>query len=515
MTEFYFGNDCTFCQSRIGSTHCLLPYQMVIGYNPPRDKTSKIIDITEIHMRYGLEMLQSNLSAISWIKTRPCSMQSTEYPPPNRSDSNQWSDQMNSLNETVTTEATSVSAAIDNSDLESNYSRYIGDLLNEEELKLLEQARDESDNGVPLDPVTPTVVTTFASVVGSATLCSEPNEINVSAQKLEEILPTQKLEKSYTPQKCNAESSRADRNHLISDLVMMAKAAFNIHACQRDWIKVHLLKESIIYESDIRGKMGAKYNPSRNTSLDGNKALAKEIIATHGSEEIQQWESGEYTLHRSFCLLNCEFASLSTDQSDDSRLYEELIRNFQSMTKLQGNDKSYLPIVIEAVKFELSKDNYTSAFEWMRNRARFLGTESVPRASTPSDSGQSRRSQKLKKPSNPYPATDERLIDFINVNLQVHVNRAIERAKDEVPQMKDETRLDKFFFKLASEFLRRNKGWHNENSFTNPQHLVKLEESTGLRSSPSETSLTFSILREVIDSFRCAYKIRYPKTLSN
>jgi len=292
---------------------------------------------------------------------------------------------------------------------------------------------------------------------------------------------------------------------------MMAKTAFNLHACKRDWIKVNALKESIMYESDLRSKMSAKYNPSTATALDGNKAFAKEIIATHGSGEIQQWESGKFTSHGSFCLLNCRFATLEYDDDDDSRLCEELIKSFHSITKMQQRNKSYIDAVVEAVKFELSKDGYSSTFDWMKNRTKFLGTRTASRSSTPSDTS-AKGGASTKQP---YPATDARLLDFMNTHLQVYVNREIEAAGDEVPKMIDDMKLTKFMFKLASEFLLRNKGWHNENSFTSPQHLVKLEEYTGLKSQSSEASMTFLILKKAIDNFRIAFKKRHPKASTN
>lgn len=501
MTEFNFGINCTFCQSRIGSTHCLLPYQLVVGYHPPQDFTSKVIDITEIHMRYGLEMLQTNSESIKWIRARPGSSQSLHFSMSDRQDSNQWSDQMNSINDTVATNATSVSIAVADSISGSDYSDFITRQLDENECK------SEDDDGAPLKCASPIIEAASTSDT-VPTFVSEPvSYVTVAKQESKVDSTVKRTSETSVLEKYDTELSRENRNHLIGDLVMMAKTAFNLHACKRDWIKVDALKESIMYESDLRSKMNAKYNPSTATALDGNKAFAKEIIATHGSEEIQQWESGKFTSHGSFCLLNCKFATLKHDDDDDSRLCEELIKSFHSITRVQQCNKSYIDAVIEAVKFELSKDGHSSTLDWMRNRTKFLGAKTVSRSSTPSDV--SAKGDIVKK--QPYPATDERLLNFMNTHLQVYVNREIEAADDEVPKMVGEIKLTKFMFKLASEFLLRNKGWHNENSFTSPQHLVKLEEFTGLKSQPSEASMTFSILKKAIDNFRMAFKERHPK----
>jgi len=111
----------------------------------------------------------------------------------------------------------------------------------------------------------------------------------------------------------------------------------------------------------------------------------------------------------------------------------------------------------------------------------------------------------------PYPAIDQRVVDHINSHLQIFVNRRVEEADTLVPTMTDETKVTTFLFKLASEFLYRNKGWHNENSFTTPQHLMKLEELTGMRSKENEAYFTFSLTKNILNDFRKSFKERYPK----
>lgn len=452
-------------------------------------------------MRYGLNMLQTNLESINWMKSRPCSPQSQVYSSPIHSESNQWSEQMNSISDVVNSKLTSDFTNTTDPDLESNYSSYIAHGLHftkEEEKALMSDSPSYSE---------------AASQDVGVTIENSKTEKGTSKND-QEFKPEPKVKKQSTLsvlERYNTELSRTNRNHLITDLVMMAKTAYNLHASKRDWITTSQLKESIMYESDIRSKLNAKYKASLSTTLDGNKAFAKEIIAKHTPSEIQEWESGKFTSHGPMCLLNCRFTSLSIDDDESSQLCEELIRSFHMMTRSDVQNKDFIKIVADGVKFELSKDGYPSAFEWMNIKAKFLETRKVSRSSTSSvkDTG-----KKVVKTKDPYPAIDERLIDFINTHLQVFVNREIESAEDEIPQMTDETKLTTFFFKLSSEFLRRNKGWHNENSFTSPQHLAKLEELTGLKSRSSESSLTFSILKRIIDNFRSAFKQRYPKLAS-
>ena len=214
---------------------------------------------------------------------RPCLTQSQTFSSPIRTESNQWSEQMNSLHEQVNSNITSVSANTANDDSGSNYSDFI-----------TRQLHFESDSGAPVN-----FLTSYLEAASNDAVTTDEkgkskelpmNDIQNFDDKSSDI----KHVKANTNVQRNIELSRTDRNHMITDLVMMAKTAFNLHASQRDWIKVSALKESIMYESDIRSKLNAKYKASTNTTLDGNKAFAKEIIARHSVDEIQEWESGDY-----------------------------------------------------------------------------------------------------------------------------------------------------------------------------------------------------------------------------
>jgi hypothetical protein len=263
-------------------------------------------------------------------------------------------------------------------------------------------------------------------------------------------------------------------------------------------------------ESDLRSTLGFKYRPSKNTSLDGNVALAKELIATHQQEEVQAWESGQCTEHGQYCLLNSSVLSLSRQHDDLNLLEEDLIKCFVNTLRLQTKANSFGQSITEAIKFDLAKNGHESTFDWINNRYSYLSTK-TSKTSRPSSNKGEGPSKTGKKAKTPYPPADQRLLDLINTNLQVAINKRIELSGDDVPTMSDETKLSTFLFKLASEFLRRNKGWHNENSFATPQHLTKLEEYTGLTTKPSEAFLTFSILKGAIDDFRSTFKQRYPK----
>lgn len=497
MTDFYFGNNCTFCQSRIGSTHCLLPYQLVVTYHAPTDITSKVIDITEIHMRYGIEALNDNFRSFEWIRERSNSLPSVACSNVASSEPRQWSEQMSEISKSHS--PTNAGVPIENTPVQSGLGLPIfafGQSKNADKGKTLA----DLIQGKPQQPERIVAIDDSSSAIIKASneqlRAVKPAEHHTDAQKLE-LKDMRKFE-----------LTRDTRNHIINDAVIVAKVAQNLYSASRGWIKVSALKESIVYESDIRNRLGAKYLPSSNMKLDGNIALAKMIVATHDVQSIQAWESGQTATHGPYCLLGRKFLSMMDDKHHDLPLFEELIKCFSNTIDILNDNEKDGGNITESIKFTLIKDDYPSTYDWTRNRMKYIEMTKISKSPTLSLGDNKKKAKKIELP---YPPIDEKLLDFINIKLQVCVNKHIEIAGKEIPRMPDETKLTTFFFKLASEFLRRNKGWHNENSFTSPQHLTKLEELTGLKTQSSETFLTFSILRDIISEFRVAFKQRYPK----
>jgi hypothetical protein len=464
-------------------------------YQPPVDEVSKIIDITEIHMRYGIEMLNTNLQSINWIKARSESTHDSTYSIASHDKPLNWFDRVNDQSVSQGLPST-ILTSVDNDDQNSDYSDFITSQLD-----------FSNEEGAPLNQSEPDVQSeSYSDKVQSIPL--EPSQTIVSdvIKGKQPSLVQQINEDTSIIGQYNQEQLQHHKNHVIDDLTVIAKAAFNIHTNQRGGIKTNALKESLMNESNIRSMTGHKYQPSRNTTLDGNKALAKELIAIHSQEEVQEWESCKCTVRGPFCILNAKLLILPLDESNPAKLGEDLVRCFIKMLQTQTRTIGFRDSIMEAIKFNLEKDGFPSAFEWINNRFIFLEGRKPKQESTGSGSNPSALSGK--KTKEPYPLVDQRLVDYVNVNLQVIVNRKIESFGNDVPTMSDETKLSKFLYKLASEFFFRNKGWHNENSFTAPQHLTKLEETTGLKSKSSESFTTFKILKEIIDDFRSQYKER-------
>lgn len=507
MTNFNFKLNCSFCQSRIGSEHCLLPFQVTEMYIPPEDTSSAIMDITELHMNYGTASLQYNFGFINSLKARKVDTVSdcyTEQVPPSTS---QWSDVMNDLaRSNSNTENQPDDEIISTSG--TDFSTWITNQLDESQLV-------ENDSSSSTNPT----IESLDLGVKLGTAINSPVELNTNKEELTSIADTSSLMSEHTTSLKKKSSTpvrkfpleREEINHIVQDLLLAVKSSYILYSAKRSGIKTTALIGSICSESQLRDNIGMNYNPSYKTTLDGNKALAKEIIARHSCDKIEAWEQSEPASCNKLCILDYHKFSIMLEDESTDKLADSLIKYFNHITTNSSINETQRAELIENLEFELSKCDMSNVLIWINGKIRSLkkANVSIPKKEKKPivDSPVTKESYRIK----PYPPTDQRLIDFINTHLQVVVNQEIVKSGTSVPQLTDQTSLGKFFFKLATEFLRRNKGWLNENSFTTANHLTKLEESTGLKVKPSEAFLTFKTLKCIIDNFRIRFKARHSK----
>lgn len=507
MSNFNLFESCTFCQSRIGSTHCLLPFQFTHDYEPPVDEMSKIIDITEIHTTYGLHNLRNNFELIEWMKNRPTVEQIQKYSQDVRSRTSEWNLKTEiGVNQDYppTVLYTESASQTDSSALSLDTNQEQGGTPLILKSEKVDELQEESSK-------------TFADIV------KEPKQAEAESEKtgLEAIgakeaeFGQQKFPKPQSRRQSRMlELSRENENHLIQDLLMAVKTAYNLHTSQRGGMRIGQLCESLVYELNLKSTIGSGYKPTLNSQLDGTKALSREIVARHTDHDLTQWEKGSGRHESQLCLLTFGAFSIRATEFESFRLEESLIHYYNNFLVNKFVERGIRYEIGKAVQFELDRQNQASALDWINGRTRFLKYqlnsltfryEFEPIKSTDHRKG----SDSLKE--QPYPPCDQKLLDYISSHLQIFVNKSIEEAGTSVPTMEGGWKTTKFFFTLASEFLRRNKGWHNENSFTEPSHLTKVEQQTGLRIQPSEAYMTFKILKNIIDKFRKSFKERYQK----
>lgn len=496
MATFKFFENCTFCQSRIGSTHCLLPFQFTRDYIAPEDEVSKIIDVTEIHMHYGIQSLKSNFEIIHWMKTRPTSDQIVEYSRFVQDRTTEWFQPpvpSLGMHLGVQSSYTEGSSQTESSNEQSSIKSQIEGIALKETHDLETQTEHIK---MPKS--------TESDQIKSA-LWPKSSPPGDTLTKVKDEVPqddtTLKIKRPN-------EISRDNELHVVQDMIIAAKTAYNLHAKQRSSMRLSQLIEALIHESNIRSLTNTNYRPTLSSDLDGFKALSKELIARHSHEETQKWESGKCTKHSDFCILNYSQFLLIRATKYDPSIEDTLCQYFLTTSKNERMSKEQLTRILNSVKFELDRQGHQATLAWIGNRIKL---PNILRIAADSKSKSSEGSETKGKLKHPYPAIDQRVLDHISSHLQIIVDKRIDEANTLVPTMTNETKTTSFLFKLASEFLLRNKGWHNENSFTGPQHLTKLEEQTGMYSKENEAFFTFNLIRNILNDFRKSFKEKYPK----
>jgi len=506
MTEFNLKLNCIFCQSKIGSKHCLLPFQLTESHTLPENALLAMMDATEIHMKYGTESLLYNFNFINSFEAERLDITNSrchEQAPPSTS---QWSEIMND-HEGSNHDSDNQLTTENVSKLEDDYSKWITDQLDEEQLRVKDlpssntSTMKSADSGVKLVHANDFEKKSFSAILSAK---GDEPDTHVMAEK-REFLP----KKKHSMKAQVLQLERDEINHTVQDLLLAAKSASNMYANKRCWILTTALIGSICSESQLRDQIGMSYKPSYSTTLDGNKAIAKELIAKHSHDKIESWERDEVNDSSHFCLLNFNKFSIMHDSESKDKLADSLIGYFYSTITSLTLSEAQKAEITENLEFELTKCGHIETFAWINGKSRSLNridtSARTGKRSGSISSSVTNNSSKAKS----YPPVDQNLIDYINTHLQVVINQEITKAGDSTPVLTDQTDLKKLFFKLATEFLRRNKGWLNENSFTNANHLTKLEESTGLQVRSSESFLVFKILKRIIDEFRRRFKARY------
>lgn len=494
MEKFDYFEDCTFCQTRIGSRHCLLPFQLTREYTAPSDGISTIMDITEIHMHYGIPVLKNNFEVIQWMRLRPTVDEVKHYAQSVQSRTREWyNSPMQSVGDNF--EYQSVNTGIQ-SQAESSID------------KPESKSSQDKDEGIPL-------YTTMVKSEQESSCPTEPRKVDKGKQTEESIILSQVSpapEKPMLPKidnKVRDTEIKLDRwssRHLIRDLVLAARTAYSLNQNSKSGARNSSLVDSLMFESNILSMAKDNYKPSTRTTLDGSKSISKEIVARHSLDVLKLWERGDKNRECRHCLLNYDFIHISKIDSDGSRIEDCFVRYFNDLINQKFIEDDEPCDILNAVKYQLTSEGYPSTFTWITHRIKFLKqNESQSRKITKGSPPPTFK--KLEKP--PYPAIDQRLIDHINSHLQVAVNREIERAGKRIPELNSEMKLTKFLFILSSEFLRRNKGWQNENSFTTPTHLSKIEESAEMGTKSNDEYLTFNLIKNIIDEFRRSFKDKY------
>lgn len=489
MSAFNYPANCTFCATRIGSDKCLLPFKFVSNFIPSENAISAIMEITEIHVSYGIQILQQNLELSNWF--------------PNNQN----------INNSSAASEQSVSGQFDvimrTSNRRSTTISY-SDKASQSETQDYESSTKSHESGAKISKgkevnISKDTVKSWADLISeSEDQDIKRNKVETDSQKSEESKRSgkQRIELPNTKK----ELTRDEQNHLIQDLLMSIKCAYNMHQKLRTNTRLDRLLEALNFELSIKSAKGHNYKPNLKSSLDGEIALSKVIVANHSTNQILEWEKGKQSLLNNCCILNHEHFRISNLDSSEIRLEDALLEFQKWMNYTLDYSQVQVTKILNSVAFELQREDMYDAYQWSLNMQRMKSKEGKPVKMVKAKPFIPETPFGPRKKDIPYPPIDERYEQFIEHNLQSIINKQLSLPESEPLTMKDGMKLEKYFFILSSEFIKRNKGWRNSNSFTGPNHLDKLIEYSELYLEKSEAYSVFSILQKILINCREKFK---------
>jgi len=429
MSAFTYPANCTFCATRIGSDKCLLPFKFVSNFIPSENAISAIMEITEIHVSYGIQTLQQNLELSNWF--------------PNNQN----------VNNSSAVSEQSISGQFDvimRTSTRRNATLSYSDKASQSETQDYESSTKSHESGAKI-PKEKKINISKDNIKSWADLISEPEEQSIKENKVE--TDSQKSEGSKRTDALQTKSSnvkkeltRDKQNHLIQDLLMSIKCAYNMHQKIRTNTRIDKLLEALNFELSIKSTKGHSYKPNLKSSLDGEIALSKVIVANHSTDQILEWEKGKRSSLDECCILNHEQFKITSLDSTEIKLEDALLEFQKWINYTLEYSPTQVTKILNSVAFELQREDMYDAYQWSLNMQRMKSKESKPVKMVKAKTFIPETLIGFKRKEVPYPAIDEGYKQFIEHNLQSIINKQLALPESEPLTMKDETKLEKYFF---------------------------------------------------------------------
>lgn len=509
--EFQYKDNCTFCHSRIGSKRCLLPYEFVCNYQHNGDALSVIVDVTELHMTYGIEALQYNFEFLYRVRSRPTS------------DAIQSRAQSYSMsatpNETVNDSVTPLSPASNN---------FVVDTIRTTESELKQQGNrtptgapnlpglTESSDSINVksltDKLNDTTLKTNRSYASAVT--KESNLEHRSKVKDDSNMLKQYESRNSTDSEESAELTQSDESHLTNDLIMAILVAHAMTNKHQSETRVSKLFECIDTEIGMKERLKQHYVSKRNTNLDHPIALARELIASHSDAEILSWQEGRLIECTRCCILNYPPFSTTSQTVDNDRLVQTLISYCSSILKSKMYKEKERIRLSQKIAITLELRGNIFAHNWLKTKLRSISNIYATKRKDETSIQQEHKSSltnhtedqlriltpRMNKHS--CPPVEQTTLEFLQTHLSTAILKVTKGKELNYSSIPKELTSEDFFFTLITEFVKHNKSWHNPNSLASTKSLLKASEHSGFNIKTTELTNILWLASEIVSILR-------------
>lgn len=333
--------DCPFCSSRLYSKHCLLPFEFTTRFSLPDDELSSIMELTQLHMEYGMHQLQSNFEFLHYI-THSRTQSSASHSIPQSSQSNCQTFQpildeiqLDHLDQGAKSEDT---LRQESDGLRSTLAEILVSPHQEKQpvIRPLETLRNES-----------------LSLKGKEIDSTVNRPLNLTEEH------SSTLETSFPPLSPN------HLIHLTSDIIIAIATGYTMFSKRHVGKRTSELIKSLTLESSLRCHSNKPYRSQTSTPLDHPIALAREITGTHQKSQLLTWESGTKNIPDStHCLLSHSLFNKENTDLQKNKLIPSLhiyARDAINSSRLQTSTRNSL---LNMIKDSLIKRGFPFAYNW-------------------------------------------------------------------------------------------------------------------------------------------------------
>jgi hypothetical protein len=480
-------DDCHFCKTRIGLQSCLLPYAIIREFKPSEDILTNVLEMTELHTRFGIELLNTGFQTRLWMLTRPSDAAIASY-----ADSISHNSMPTGFVPSTPQEPQSTDISIVHSmesQLPESPAPQPVQAPPEPTLPAKEQNPPLCD-GVSLPNVGTPTMAKVAATPAPFIPKSPTMETAISEETHKEQAPTAPVQNL----------SEDELMHLLDDLCIAAIAAHKMENKGRARTHASELYNSINYEIELLKKFGDNYESSHLTSLDHQIPLAKEIVSMHNPTTLFNWEVGHSSKEARTCMLNFDHFTATKLVESTNGLTSSLISYVRSVLRGSHLSPHDSELLRNHMKDSLTRRSEQTTYHWISIRIRQLSTPAPKLKSTkPQEPTQAPTASEDTHECPPY---DLKYNDLINVHLTTTVTNVLEnKCKTQAAKlrMKD---CSQYFCYLTSEFIKHRKSWHNPNSFTTIKQLQLLLDEVAISAPARELTTQQIILSVIIDDMR-------------
>lgn len=506
--ELNFPKRCDFCTSRIGSRHCLLPYNFVIKYTPPTETKDALIDLAQLHMEFGLESLIASYEFICRITTRPTKEQIHSYAESLSSqstdrkffpDSYRFGYMKPSEESTVTSEflRSPEKETVDNSTTEEIETAELSESHPSTSMKVDDDSTSATTT-VNVDDTTPSMAEILKrsppTTEATDTIQTEPTQTEIQETHSQKNLKSGHLQ------------------HIAHDLFMAMSCAWALNATKKSTFLMSQLHECIFSELQKVERYGEYYHYQDDTRLDHPIALSREIIATHDDTEVREHQYGRSNDLQKYCLLQHSLLQINNSNSSTLTISNGLISYIQSVMRSQAITRHDRDILSTMTKELTTKRGFALAYQWSKTKVLATKTQTSTSSSH----------LKLALGTKPTPTLTES-IKIASSAYSKHAHHVqhetgtssptpnemngplyqiIDKILDENPNLRSRTPFTELplrdvYHQLITSLITHNRGWMNPNTLTTNQSIQKIESHCSFTIPDTELPIALKVMKHI------------------